>query len=196
MIARNYFGEGFLRGLNSVAEVFAPYSGGRERSPLEGMRSDSRNLQQDGRIALEGLLASLPHEVPDPSRPGEGPKSGQAVTRIIAAHWSGPLPPSGELEKIDQIIPRGADRLLRIVEKEQLYRIAEAEKEQAHRIEEAEKKHEDSRRGQYLGCTLAAGAVIAAGVVSVCHAPWQVSVALVGIPLFGAVQALIQGRKE
>jgi len=26
MIANNYFGVGFLRGLNSVAEVFAPYS--------------------------------------------------------------------------------------------------------------------------------------------------------------------------
>jgi hypothetical protein len=131
MIARNYFGGGFLRGLNSVAEVFAPYSAGHETSLLGQMRSD----------------------------------------------WSGPLPPPAELEKIDQIIPGGADRLLRM-----------AEKEQTHRIE-------DAKRGQYLGWSLAAGAVMAAAVVSLCHGPWQVSVALVGIPVLGAVQALIQGRK-
>ena len=110
MLARSYFGVGFLRGLNSVAEVFAPYSGEHE--------------------------CSL------------------------------------------QIIPGGADRLLRM-----------AEKEQTHRIE-------DAKRGQYLGWSLAAGAVIAAAVVSLCRGPWQVSVALVGIPVLGAVQALIQGRKE
>ena len=79
---------------------------------------------------------------------------------------------------IDQIIPGGADRLLRM-----------AEKEQSHRIE-------DAKRGQYLGWSLAAGAVIAAAVVSLWRGPWQVSVALVGIPVLGAVQALIQGRKE
>ena len=123
MLARNYLGVGFLRGFNSAAEVFAPYS--------------DRH-----------------------------------------AHRRGPLPPPSELEKIDQIIPGGADRLLRM-----------AEKEQAHRIEGA-------KRGQYLGWSLAAGAVIAAAVVSLCHGPWQVSVALVGIPVLGAVHALIQGRKE
>jgi hypothetical protein len=123
MLARNYLGVGFLRGLNSAAEVFAPYS--------------DRHAQRRG-----------------------------------------PLPPPSELEKIDQIIPGGADRLLRM-----------AEKEQAHRIE-------DAKRGQYLGWSLAAGAVIAAAAVSLCHGPWQVSVALVGIPVLGAVHALIQGRKE
>src|SRR5882762_6785714 len=136
MLAHNYFGVGFLRGLNSVAEVFAPYR---------------------------------PPESHGPTRP---------ITSVISAHWSGPLPPPAELEKIDQIIPGGADRLLRM-----------AEKEQSHRIE-------DAKRGQYLGWSLAAGAVIAAAVVSLCHGPWQVSVALVGIPVLGAVQALILGRKE
>jgi hypothetical protein len=127
MLARNYFGVGFLRGLNSVAEAFAPYSNGRDLTLLGQMRSDW-------------------------SRLGE--------------------------ERIDQIIPGGADRLLCM-----------AEKEQTHRID-------DAKRGQYLGWSLAAGAVIAAAIVSLCQGPWQVSVALVGIPVLGAVQALIQGRKE
>jgi Predicted membrane protein (DUF2335) len=142
MLARNYLGVGFLRGLNSAAEVFAPYSDRHEQQAVEGRR---------------------------PTRP---------MTSIISAHWSGPLPPVSELERLDQIIPGGADRLLRM-----------AEKEQTHRIE-------DAKRGQYLGWSLAAGAVIAAALVSLCHGPWQVSVALVGIPVLGAVHALIQGRKE
>jgi hypothetical protein len=113
MLARNYFGVGFLRGLNSVAEVFSSYSSEHEYPLLGELRSDC-----------------------------------------------------------------GADRLLRM-----------AEKEQSHRIE-------DAKRGQYLGWSFAAGAVIAAALVSLCRGPWQVSVALVGIPVLGAVQALIQGRKE
>ena len=133
MIADSYFGVVFMRGLNSVAEVFAPYSSEHERSLLGQMGSDWATLGED---------------------------------------------PPAESEKIDQIIPGGADRLLRMAEKEQTHRIG------------------DAKRGQYLGWSLAAGAVIAAAVVSLCHGPWQVSIALVGIPVLGAVQALIQGRKE
>lgn len=152
MLARNYFGVGVLRGLNSATEAFASYSGEHDTSLLGQMRSDWNRLGGD----LKAVLGAS----------------------IISAHWSGPLPPPAELEKIDQIIPDGADRLLRM-----------AEMEQTHRIE-------DAKRGQYLGWSLASGAVVAAAAVSLCRGPWQVSVALVGIPVLGAVQALIQGRKE
>jgi hypothetical protein len=177
MLAHNYFGVGFLRGLNSVAEVFAPYSSEHERSLLGQMRSDWSRLGEDLRIVLSAALASLPQDISE-QRPPERGGPTRPITNIISAHWSGPLPPPAELEKIDQIIPGGADRLLRMAEKEQTHRIG------------------DAKRGQYLGWSLAAGAVIAAAVVSLCHGPWQVSVALVGIPVLGAVQALIQGRKE
>ena len=86
----------------------------------------------------------------------------------------GLLPPSAELQEIEQIIPGGADRLRRM-----------AEMEQEHRFE-------DTKRGQYLGWTLAAGAIIAAAVVGRCHGPWQVCVALVVISVLGAVQTLIR----
>ena len=177
MLARSYFGVGFLRGLNSAAEVFAPYSCERGRSLFEQMRSDWRRLGEDLRTVLGAALASVS---PDTSeyQPAESRKPTGPITKFISAHWSGPLPPPAELEKIDQIIPGGADRLLRMAEKEQTHRIG------------------DAKRGQYLGWSLATGAVIAAAVVSVCHGPWQVSVALVGIPVLGAVQALIQGQKE
>jgi len=177
MLARNYFGVGFLRGLNSVAEVFAPYSSGNERSLLVQMRSDWIRLGGDLRSVLSATLANISHDTSG-QPPTERPGPTRPITSIISAHWSGPLPPPAELEKIDHIIPGGADRLLRM-----------AEREQTHRIE-------DATRGQYLGWSLAGGAIIIAAVVSLCHGPWQVSVALVGIPVLGAVQALIQGRRE
>jgi hypothetical protein len=169
MLARNYFGVGFLRGLNSAAEVFSPYSN-RPAHSLHGLRSDWSRLGQDLRTALGAALANISEDLSE-LRPSESRRPIRPMASIIATHWSGPLPPPSELEKIDQIIPGGADRLLRM-----------AEKEQTHRIE-------DARRGQYLGWSLAAGAVIAAAVVSLCHGPWQVSVALVGISVLGAIHA-------
>ena len=177
MLARNIFGVGFLRGLNSATEVFAPYYSEPEGSLLGRMRSDWNRLGEDLRAVMGAMLASISQDISE-HRPAESRGPIHPITSVISAHWSGPLPPPAELEMIDQIIPGGADRLLCM-----------AEKEQTHRIE-------DARRGQYLGWSLAAGAVVTAVIVSLCHGPWQVSVALVGIPVLGAVHGLIQGRKE
>lgn len=217
MHARSSFGVGFMRGLNSVAEVFAPYPGVYEDPPIERARSGWTGLQENMKSALGVAFAKISPGVSEqqlaasrrPSRP---------ITRFVSARWRGPLPPPTELEKIDQIIPGGADRLLRMAEqdlernlqmaekeqtyriqtaeKEQEYRIQTAEKEQEYRIEDSRRGYEDSRRGQWLGWFLAVGALTAAAVASLFHAPWQASVALVGIPVLGAVQALIQGRKR
>lgn len=210
MSARNYFGVGFLRGLNSVAEVFAPYAGGYEDPPIERSRSDWAAVRQDMKNALGMAFAKISPGISERQLTGTGSSSGpivnRPITKFVSARWRGPLPPPTELEKIEQIIPGAADRLLRMAEqdlqgalqmaeKEQASRIQAAEKEQAHRIEDSRRGHEDSRRGQWLGWLLAAGALTAAVVVSLFHAPWQVSVALVGIPVLGAVQALIRGRK-
>ena len=110
MLARNYFGVGFLRGLNSMAEVFAPYHGQHERSLL-GLRSDWRRLGMDLKTALGTALADITQDTPGQQR-AESTRPPRPITNIISAHWSGPLPPPSELEKIDQIIPGGADRLL------------------------------------------------------------------------------------
>jgi uncharacterized membrane protein len=205
MHSRNDFYVGFMRGLNSVAEVFAPYREAYEGSPDGRMRSDQADGREDMKNALGVAFAKI---APNSSRRllAQGRRPSRSITRFVSAHWRGPLPPPTELERIEQTIPGGADRLLRMAERdlhlaEQDLQLAEqelevagqelqiAQKEQAHRFE-------DSRRGQYLGFSLAAGTVIAAAVVSLFHAPWQVSVALVGIPMLGAVQALIQGRRE
>src|ERR1700722_9687399 len=113
MLARNYFGVGFLRGLNSAAEVFAPYFSEDECSLLGQMGSDWSRLGQDLRVVLGAALANISPDVSE-HRPAESRGPPRPVTSIISAHWSGPLPPPAELEKIDQIIPGGADLLLRM----------------------------------------------------------------------------------
>jgi uncharacterized membrane protein len=206
MHARNSFGVGFMRGLNSVAEVFAPYPGVYEDPPIGQARSGWTGLRENMKDALGVAFAKISPGVSEQQLP-ESRRSSRPITRFVSARWRGPLPPPTELEKIDQIIPGGADRLLRmaeqdlernlqIAEKEQACRIQTAEKEQEYRIEDSRRGYEDSRRGQWLGWFLAVGALIAAAVASLFHAPWQASVALVGIPVLGAVQALIQGRKR
>jgi uncharacterized membrane protein len=205
MRSRNEFYVGFMRGLNSVAEVFAPYREAYDGSPDGRMRSDRANVREDMKNALGVAFAKI---APNSSRRqlAQSRRSSRSITRFVSAHWRGPLPPPTELERIERTIPGGAERLLRMAEQE--LEVAEQELEVAGRelqmagqelqMAQQEQTHrfEDSRRGQYLGFSLAAGTVTAAAVVSVFHAPWQVSVALVGIPMLGAVQALIQGRRE
>ena len=89
-----------------------------------------------------------------------------------------------------------AEKKLDIAEKEREKELGMAEKELAMADKELTHRIQDTRRGLYLGWSLAMGAVITAAVVSLCHGPWQVSVAVVGIPMLGAVHALIQGRGE
>jgi uncharacterized membrane protein len=62
-----------------------------------------------------------------------------------------------------------------------------AEQEQAHRIQldkiSISASIPDTKRGQYIGAAIATLAIVAA-VVTVClGGPWQVAVALVGVPV-------------
>ena len=203
MRSRNDFYVGFMRGLNSVAEVFAPYRGAYEGPSGGRVRFDWNSLG----VAFAKVVPNSSKRQLAQSR-----RSSRSIAKFVSAHWRGPLPPPTELERIEQTIPGGADRLLRMAEQE--LEVAEQELQMAGRqlemagrelevtgqeLQLAQKEQtlrfEDSRRGQYLGFSLAAGTVTAAAVVSLFHAPWQVSVALVGIPMLGAVQALIQGRR-
>jgi len=41
---------------------------------------------------------------------------------LVSAHWSGPLPPPATLKQFDEVIPGGAERILRMAEAEQAHR--------------------------------------------------------------------------
>src|SRR5882724_4075469 len=114
-------------------------------------------------------------------------KPSQPQVTLQAQQWTGPLPPPAALEQFERVIPGGAERILRM-----------AELEQAHRIEQDHKglvaEIDDSKRGQWFGSIVAFSAIAGAVINSVLGGPWQASVALVGVPILGAVQAFIQGR--
>lgn len=107
----------------------------------------------------------------------------------VRQEWSGPLPPPAALEKFNQIIPNGADRIL-----------AMAEKEQAHRVEYEriglQATVGESRRGQILGAVVSVAAVIGAVYAAHIGAHWSVSVALVGVPVLGIVRAIVRPRSK
>jgi hypothetical protein len=77
-----------------------------------------------------------------------------------------------------------------------------AESEQSHRIsfEQSALKAAiaDKKRGQFFGGTIGILAILGAVAAVYLGAPWQVPVALVGVPVLGIVQALIgsSGKKD
>ena len=103
--------------------------------------------------------------------------------------WAGPLPPPAALERFNQIIPNGADRIVTM-----------AEKEQAHRLEYEKTGLEatvcESRRGQVLGAIISVVAVCGAIFTAYIGAHWAVSVALVGVPVLGIVRAIVRPRPK
>jgi len=73
------------------------------------------------------------------------------------------------------------------------------EQEQSHRLSLEQTRTvaniKSHWRGQFLGAGIGLAAIVAAVVNSYFGGPWQVSVALVGVPILGIAQALIRGRK-
>lgn len=113
----------------------------------------------------------------------------QQIRQLQVQQWSGPLPAPADLEKFNQIIPNGAERIL-----------AMAEKEQGHRIE-YEKTGltatvRESRRGQILGAIISVVAIGGAIFTAYIGAHWAVSAALVGVPVLGIVRAIVRPRPK
>lgn len=75
-------------------------------------------------------------------------------------------------------------------------RMAEKEQEHRHTIEHAALEEEKTaiERGQWLGSILSFLCVGASAYTAVTGAPWQVSVALVSIPVMGVIRSLIERR--
>lgn len=130
-----------------------------------------------------------------PSRRGSPPPSAQPSGapqesgRVIqAAQWHGPLPPPASLRAFDEIIEGGAERILQMAEKEQAHRIHAEQQVVTGEIRA-------NRRGQILGATIAALAVVGAVLTAWMGAPWPVPVALVSVPVLGIVHTIVNGRR-
>lgn len=109
--------------------------------------------------------------------------SQQVALQVTQIQWSGPLPTPDALEHFERVIPGGASRILSM-----------AEQEQAHRFETQKKvlgaQIADTKRGQILGAIIGIIAVGGAVWNGIAGGHWQVSVALVGVPVLGMIQAI------
>lgn len=119
----------------------------------------------------------------------QSPQPPQHQAEIVSHKWSGPLPPPAALAQFDAIIPGGADRILKMAEREQTHRIECEATGLGATIREA-------RRGQYLGGIISIIGVGGATLAAYSGSSWQVIAALLGVPLLGMVVALIRPRVE
>ena len=101
--------------------------------------------------------------------------------------WQGPLPPPAALGQFNQIIPNGADRILRMVEEEQAFRIRYEKDKLSGAVW-------DSRVGKILGFLVSAGCIGGSVYTAMIGAHPTVSIALVSLPVMVAIRAFI-GRK-
>ena len=116
--------------------------------------------------------------------------SGKRITAAsVSSQWSGPLPPPESLNRFNQVIPNGAERIFKMAEAEQAHRVAyETEALRATVVE--------AKRGQILGATISIIAVFGALSSIWLGAHWAVSVALVGVPLMGLAKAIVDSRSR
>src|SRR5688572_27589297 len=118
--------------------------------------------------------------------PSSQPKNHNIVT---SQQWTGPLPPPGALDQFNQIIPNGAERIMRMVEQEQAHRIK-------HDESTLEAAVRDKKRGHWIGGAISLAAIIGAVYTAYIGAHPSVSAALVGVPLFAAINVLFKGKAD
>lgn len=94
------------------------------------------------------------------------------------------LPGPTDFAKYAEIVPDAPERLLAMAEREQAHRIAmESQIVPANMAV--------GLRGQWLGAIISIVALALAVVAAWMEAPWQVSVALVGVPVLSVARSLV-----
>jgi uncharacterized membrane protein len=115
---------------------------------------------------------------------------------LIAQNWSGPLPPPEALARFDQIIPNGAERILRMTEQEQAHRLATESAALNANIQASREAQAQAKTGQFAGAIVSVLAILSAIASAWLGAHPTVSIALVSVPILGMVKALIGTRLE
>lgn len=115
---------------------------------------------------------------------------------LITQNWSGPLPPPEALARFDEIIPNGAERILRMTEQEQAHRLASESAALDANIQASRETQAQAKRGQTAGAFVSILAILSAIVSAWLGAHPTVSIALVSVPILGMVKALVGTRLD
>lgn len=125
----------------------------------------------------------------------------QTQVRVETVRHEGPLPPPALLDGYEKVVPGAAERIIQLAEKEQEHRQAlekaaiQSDVDVKASFQTSEKFRLESifksdRRGQYLGAFVSTIALAGAIACALNGVSWQVSIALVGLPVLGMVNAL------
>lgn len=108
---------------------------------------------------------------------------------MSAQQWVGPLPPPAALDQFNQIIPNGAERIMRMVEQEQAHRIE-------HESNSLKAAIRDTKRGHWLGALISLAAIGASLFAAYIGAHPSVSIALVGVPIATIINAILKNKSK
>ena len=149
-------------------------------------------------------LAVTPIEqisVPPPKRPASAqqlpPKSAsqQLVSRTVAAHFSGPMPPPDLLGRYEEICPGSADRMLRMAEDEAGHRRKIENAIVDAQIQNNRHQFSESRRGQLCALTITIAAIVAG--VYTANQGHEIAGSIIGVGgIGGIVTSFILGRHK
>jgi uncharacterized membrane protein len=110
---------------------------------------------------------------------------------VVSARWQGPIPPPALIQQYNEVVEGGAERIMRM-----------AEKAQGAEIEMGRAWAADSRRGQLLGAAVSILALVLAaglgafGLYSAAPAGfYALPVALVSVPVFAVIRAIVSGNR-
>ncbi|HYU11182.1 MAG TPA: DUF2335 domain-containing protein [Stellaceae bacterium] len=124
--------------------------------------------------------------------PRSGINKEQNSTRreLVGARWQGPIPPPALIQQYNQVVDNGAERIMQM-----------AEKAQAAEIEMGRAWVAENRRGQWLGASVSMLALVLAAALGAfglhSGAPlgfYILPAALVSVPVFAVVRAIIRGQ--
>lgn len=129
--------------------------------------------------------------VPYMGNPALGPPGNQLVLPGIihqAQHWQGPYPPPEAVERYGKVLPGSFNRMITMVEQLQAAQIEETRKALDY-------TQADSRRGQWLGWSVAILAM--GGALGCLHYdnPWVAAIFL-SVPVMAVAKALIDSAKS
>lgn len=143
--------------------------------------------------------ANIPAETPNTEKQSESagekveiihPDGRRETVQIaVSASWSGALPRPADFGRYGEIVPDAPERPLRMLEEEQQHRIA-----MERQLIPAEITA--GTRGQIFGTAISIVALVLAAGTTAFGAPWQVSVALVGVPVLSVVRSLVAAIKK
>jgi len=135
-----------------------------------------------------------PSPTASPDLPGFPHSQGPIILGQIEG-YSGPLPHPAILEKFDAVIPNGAERIMAMVESEQLHRhelekkIVEQDENEAKSVRIAE------RRGQFLAAAVCLCLIFVAREIALAGHPGYATL-LAGGTLAGIITAFVSGRRK